>query len=359
MTLSDIASYRLINQQIAETKFKKPPEIVGWLGAMQAQDFAMSKWAIGLRLPALNDTDVEKTFNDGGILRTHLLRPTWHFVTPADIRWMLALTAPRVNAANAFMYRKLELDNTIFKRSNDILVKTLQGGKQFTRSSLKVALERAKIAADGLRLGYLMMRAELDGIICSGPRQGKQFTYALLDERIPVEARTKSLHQDEALAELTRRYFTSRGPATLQDFVWWSGLTTKEAKAGIATLPHQFIHKVIDGQNYVYAPMESKNIRDLKTGRLQTTFLMPDYDEYGISYKNRSAISIKDISPETLGENAAYYHMVVIDGVMAGNWKRTIKNNTVTIITNFFILLSKQKHQAVRNAVKRYSSFVG
>lgn len=195
MTTSDIIRYRLINQQIAETKFKKPQEIVAWLAAMQAQDFAMAKWAIGLRLPGSKDADIEKAFNDGVILRTHLMRPTWHFVAPADIRWMLALTAPRVNVANAFMYRKLELDNKIFKRSNDILVKTLQGGKQLTRAILKTALERKKIVADGLRLGYLMMRAELDGIICSGARQGKQFTYALLDERAPP---VKTLDHDEA-----------------------------------------------------------------------------------------------------------------------------------------------------------------
>lgn len=132
MKTAEIINYRLINQQIAETKFKKPHEITGWLAAMQAQDFAMAKWAIGLRLAELNDDDVENAFNNGTILRTHLLRPTWHFVTPADIRWMLALTAPRVNAVNAYYYRKLELDIKVFKRSNDKLAKTLQGGKHLT-----------------------------------------------------------------------------------------------------------------------------------------------------------------------------------------------------------------------------------
>lgn len=157
---------------------------------MQAQEFAHAKWAIGLRLsagkPGVHDAGVEKAFNAGLILRTHLMRPTWHFVTPADIRWMLALTAPRVNAINAFMYRKLELDTKIFRRSNDTLVKALQGGKQLTRVTLKSALEKAKIVADGLRLGYLMMRAELDGVICSGARVGKQFTYALLEKSAKV-----------------------------------------------------------------------------------------------------------------------------------------------------------------------------
>src|SRR5258706_3335486 len=141
MTTSDIINYRLVNQQITEKRFTKPEEIVGWLGAMQSQEFAMAKWAIGLRLPGRRNADVEKAFNDGAILRTHLLRPTWHFVTPADIRWILALTAPRVKAFSASMYRKLELDNKIFKRCNDTFAKTLQG-KQLTRTALKQALEQ-------------------------------------------------------------------------------------------------------------------------------------------------------------------------------------------------------------------------
>jgi len=325
MKNADLINYRLINQQIAETKFKKPHEITGWLAAMQAQDFAMAKWAIGLRLPGLYDADVENAFNDGTILRTHLMRPTWHFVTPADIRWMLALTAPRVNAVSAYYYRKFELDNKVFKRANDTLTKTLQGGKQLTRTTLKSALDRAKINADGLRLGYIMMRAELDGIICSGARQGKQFTYALLDERVPP---AKILDREEALSELTNRYFTSRGPATVQDFVWWSGLTMKEAKEGVASLKQHFLQQVINGQNYIFAPNVSENN---SARAIQTTFLMPDYDEYGISYKNRSALfqlHDKNIPVERQGENT-YYHMIVIDGLIAGTWRRTIKNHTI------------------------------
>ncbi len=182
MTIPDIIRHRLFNQQIAETKFTKPEEIVNWLVAMQAQEYAMSKWAIGLRLPGSTDEMVEKAFTDGAILRTHLMRPTWHFVTPTDIRWLLKLTAPRVEAASAFMFRQLELDNKTFKRSNDIIAKTLDGGKQLTRTELQAALKQKKIIADRFRLSYLMMKAELDGIICSGARRGKQFTYSLLDE---------------------------------------------------------------------------------------------------------------------------------------------------------------------------------
>src|SRR5687767_917155 len=189
--------------------------MVQWLCAIQAQEFAQTKWALGLRVPRTKDDDIEKEFAEGKIIRTHLLRPTWHFVAAPDIRWLLALTAPRVHAVNAFMYRQLELDGLIFKRCNHILIKTLQGDKQFTRDAINEVFQKNKIIARGHRLSYIMMQAELSGIICSGARQGNQFTYALLDERVE---RTNSLNKEEGLAELTKRYFLSRGPATLKDF---------------------------------------------------------------------------------------------------------------------------------------------
>ena len=347
MTTADIINRRLINQQIAETKFKKPQEIVNWMIAMQAQDFAMAKWAIGLRLPGSHETDIEKAFNDGHILRTHLMRPTWHFVTPADIRWMLALTAPRVNAVNAYWYRKFGLDNKIFKRSNDILAKTLEGGKQLTRATLKSALDQAKISADGLRLSYLVMRAELDGIICSGPRQGKQFTYALLDEKVPGNF---SFDREKALADFIRRYFTSRGPATLQDFVYWSGLTMKDAKTGFAILTPNLLSGEFDGQDYKFDQGKSKI-----NSNSQTTFLMPDYDEYGMSYKNRSALN----SISRPGRVDPYAHWVVLNGKIEGIWKRTFLKGTIKVDTVPFVALNKTKKQALMNAVRRYSSFVG
>jgi hypothetical protein len=135
---------RLFNQQIAETHFTKPEEIVTWLGAMQAQEYAMSKWSIGMRIPSLKDADVEKAFNEGAILRTHVLRPTWHFVTPADIRWILALSAPRVHVFNAFAYRYAGLNKKIFKKCNDVLAKSLQGGKFLPEQLCKVNYQRQR-----------------------------------------------------------------------------------------------------------------------------------------------------------------------------------------------------------------------
>ncbi len=352
MTTADIVTHRLINQQLVLNKFQKPDEIIGWLGAMQAQEYAMAKWAIGLRSTGLTDAAVEAAFNDGTILRTHLLRPTWHFVAPADIRWMLALTAPRVRAVNAYTYRKFELDSAVLKRSNDTLANALQGGNQLTREQLKAALARAGIVADGTRLVCLLMQAELDGIVCSGPRRGKQFTYALLNERVPP---TRPFDREEALAELTRRYFTSRGPATLSDFVWWSGLTMKDVRAGVAMLGPDFVQKVVDGQSYVFAPT------DLAThpGTGQTAWLLPNYDEYGISYKDRTAFFHPSATAaESLSQKMAFDRLLILNGMVVGSWKRTLKPNAVDVETAFFALLDEQKQEAVKSAIHRYASFL-
>src|SRR5262245_50797533 len=281
MTKVYIARRRLMNQHIAQAAFEKPSDEVAWLGAVQAQDYAGAKWALGQRMQSATDDDLERAFTEGSILRTHVMRPTWHFVTPADIRWMLALTADRVHATNKPLYRRLELDGAVFTRSNAAIVKALRGGKQLTREELKAPLRQAGIATDGeLRMGYLMMRAELDGIVCSGPRRGKQFTYALLEERVP---RTRALDRDEALAELAKRYFASHGPASLQDFGRWAGLTMADARSGLEAIRSQFTYEVVDGQTYWFSesapPPEPAS---------PTASLLSIYDEYIIGYKDRS-----------------------------------------------------------------------
>jgi len=351
MTNAEIIRYRLFNQQIAETKFTETNQIVHWMVAMQAQEYAMAKWSIGLRLPGSTDAKVEKAFTEGEILRTHLMRPTWHFVTPEDIRWLLKLTAPRVEALNAFTYRQQELDSKIFKRSNDIIAKTLEGGKHLLRTELQTALKQKKIVADGVRLSAVMMKAELEGIICSGPRRGNQFTYALMDERVP---RAKTISRKEALAGFTKRYFTSRGPATLKDFTTWSGLSVTEAREGIAALSSEFIKEKINGHDYIFISTTFSN------NKIQENFLMPDYDEYGMSYKDRSAIfnTAVDLS-QFKGENPIFNRMIILDGKIEGTWKRVIKNNKVAIDTVPFKPLSKTRQHALTKAIKKYCSFVG
>jgi hypothetical protein len=271
----DIPRYRLHNQFLSHPDFTKPDQVVECLGAVQSQDYGGGKWALGLRMNGATDAAIDRAFNEGKILRTHILRPTWHFVAPQDIRWMLALSAPRVHVVNGFMYRQQELDREMISKSYGVLENVLQGNKQLTRTELGSAFAKAGIKnAKGVRLGYFMMSAELDGILCSGARKGKQFTYALLEERAPD---VKALKREEALGELSRRYFATRGPATLHDFTWWSGLTMAEAKEGIELVKSHFVNEVFEDQTYWFANSVSR-IKE----RSPTVHLLPNYDEYFI-----------------------------------------------------------------------------
>ncbi len=347
----DIAHQRLHNQHITRRTLETPQALVEWLGAVQAQDFAAAKWALGLRLQGMTDDDIEQAFTDGAILRTHVMRPTWHFVSPADIRWLLAFTAPRVHQALAYYNRKLELDEVVFRCTNAVLANALQGGKQLTRDELVFALQQAGIVTEGeQRVTHIMMRAELDSIICSGARRGKQFTYALLAERAP-QART--LDRDEALAELTMRYFTSHGPATIQDFVWWSGLTVAEARAGLAMVTSHLLHETIGGQIYWFSP-PTPPAQDLS----QAAHLLPNFDEYTVGYTDRSAVFDALHTNKLDPRGGLLTNTMVLDGQVIGTWKRAFKKNTVVIEANPFVPLSNTETRAFVASAKRYGEFL-
>ncbi len=354
MTGLKLAHHRLHSQRISRAALNKPSEVVRWLGAVQSQDYTGAKWALGLRMPSATDDEIEQAFADGSILRTHVMRPTWHFVAPVDIRWLLALTAPRIKAQDEYWYRKLDLDDAVFKRSNAVLAKALRGGKQLTRPQLASALGQAGIPADALlRSIHLITRAELDGIICSGARRGKQFTYALLDERVPP---AKTLARDEALAELTRRYFTSHGPATEEDFMWWSSLTRTDVRSGLEMVKHQLVNEMTDGKTYWFATTYMLPPRNSP----HTAYLLPNYDEYVVGYTDRSAI-FDSSHAEKLDDrhNPLFQHTIVIDGQIAGTWKRTFVRDRVTIKINLFARLTKAENRAVALAAQRYGAFLG
>ncbi len=349
----DIAHQRLHNQLISHSTFDKAVDVVQWLGAVQAQDFAAAKWAIGLRMSDATDNDIEQAFTNGAILRTHVMRPTWHFVSPADIRWLLALTAPRVCAALAYYDRQFELDGTTFLQSHKTLAKALQGGRQLTRTELASVLHQVGIATEnGQRMTQLMMHAELDGIICSGARRGKQFTYALLDERVP---QTNVLDHDDALAELVRRYFTSHGPATMQDFMWWSGLPGDETKVGLEMNASQLFHERINGQTYWFS-----ELTPLVQGISQIAYLLPNYDEYTVGYKDRSAVL--DTSPPNklaTRNSDLLGHVVVLDGRVVGTWKRTLTKDTVLVALYPSTPLNDAETHAIVEATNRYGTVLG
>jgi hypothetical protein len=346
----NISHQRLHNQLITQSTLTTSGDAVKYLGAVQAQDYAGAKWALGLRLQNANDDTIEQAFNNGTILRTHVLRPTWHFVSPTDIRWMLALTAPRVNALAASYYRKLELDDATFSRCNAVLIQALQGGKQLTRTALLSSFEQAGIATNDLRLSHIMMRAELDMVICSGGRRGKQFTYALLDERAPE---APLLERNAALAELSRRYITSRGPATIQDFAWWSGLTATDARVGFEMVASEFSHEVVDGKTYWFSS-SSLITKDVAP----TTHLLPPFDEYTIAYKDRSAVIDPDAAHTIQTRNGIFSPIIVINGQIVGTWKRTFKKNAALLEMTLFNPLNETETNALKVAINRYGKFL-
>ena len=349
---SEIVARRLLSQQIARPAFTALRDLVAYLGAVQAQDYGAVKWAVGLRLTgAATDASVEKAINEGAVLRTHALRGTWQLVAPADIRWMLELVAPRLIANYATRYRQLELDAAAFRRSNAALAKALRRGGQLTRAELASAIEGAGISTAGQRLAHLLQRAELDGLICGGARRGKQFTYALLDDRAPKpEAR---LERDEALAELARRYFRSRGPATIDDFKWWSGLAPADARAGLESARSALASSVIGGRTYWHGKDAAAKTPS------RAAFLLPAFDEYLIAYRDRDAV----LDPKHVKRLNAGGGMlgpcVVFDGRVIGTWRRTLTRTAVAIDIDWFEVPAPRANQAIAAAARRYGAFLG
>jgi hypothetical protein len=352
MPRPDIARQRLINQGLVKPTLKTASEVVARLGAVQAQDYGASKWGVAQRTAGLTDERIEKEIDDGMIVRTHVLRPTWHFVAAADIGWMLALSAPRVHAANAYWYRWLEVDDAVARRSRTVLTKALTDGKQLTRAELGHLLTRARIQImSPQRLACIVMRAELDGLICSGARRGKQFTYALLEERV---ARPTVLEREAALFELARRYFTTRGPATVDDFAWWSGLTKADAKRGIEAVATHLEHQSIEGRSYWFPAAE-------RPARISASLahLLPNYDEYFIGLKDRSAFGARlessGVRPRT---SALSGHALVVNGQIVGGWGRTLIGRTLAIEPKSLIRLSEAERRAVGAAARGLGQFL-
>jgi winged helix DNA-binding protein len=309
------------------------------------------------------------------------MRPTWHFVAADDIRWLLQLTASRVNIKSGPNYRKLELDDRTFKKCNKAIVSALKRGKHLTRAALRKFLNDVGVAAqDPVRLAHILLRAELDGVVCSGPMVGRQFTYALLDERVTGE---KTLTRDEALAKLTRRYFTSHGPATLRDFTWWSGLTMLDAKNGIALVERHLSKVSCDGEVYWATQFVETLQRPARAA-----YLLPAFDEYTVAYKDRTAIfDLNYRKPADLNRaqevlvmhqkagsrevrpNGILGPTVIVDGKIVGSWKHTRvdgysfregkDNKTMTITVKPFRPLRKLEKLAIKMAVDRYTRFWG
>jgi hypothetical protein len=349
----DICRRRLAGQLLTTNGPARARDVVAALGAVQAQDYFGAKWAVAQRARGATDASVERELDEGHILRTHVLRPTWHLVLPSDIRWMLELTGPRVAAAMAPANKRLELDRDVHRRGNAVFTKALAGGNVLTRAELRTHLERARVKiTSGQQLGHLMMQSELDGVVCSGPRRGKQFTYALLDERAPQMPR---LSRDEALLELTRRYFLTRSPATTRDFSWWSGLTISDAKRGITLAGKDLERATLGGQEYWIAAAAPRPARSSRA-----VHLLPNYDEYFIGYRDRSAIADRlGHTQWVMGGNALIPHVIVASGQLVGTWRRTFEQKGTVLTLSLTARLSAAETKGVQTAVKRFSKFLG
>jgi hypothetical protein len=350
MNITDLAKIRLISQQIAGSKFSNPKNVLDRMGAIQAQDYGMAKWAIGIRLPGSNDAKISAAIDNGEILRTHLLRPTWHFVSNDDIYWILELTARRIKRSFKSRHIQLGLTKTILRKSNSVMEKALKGGNHLTREELIVELGKAKIGTNDNRASHIFAWAELEGLICSGAtKRGKQ-TYALLEERVP---KRKPYNKEEALATLAQKYFSSRCPATLQDFVWWSGLTTREARRALETAAPNFIPETISSQTYWFTPsFLFPNAND------EELYLLPAFDEFIISYRDRSAALTQETHKKAVSNNGIFRPVIVVNGQVAGIWKRTTDKDKVVLEAEFFEPPNNTISSNVKEAGTQYGHYL-
>lgn len=346
-----IAYRRLHNQRLEGTPFAAPQEVVGWLGAVQSQDYGPAKWSLGERCEGVADADVDRVFNAGGILRTHMLRPTWHFVLPPDIRWMQELTAPRVHALNAYYYRQTGLDDGLRARCNRVITAALRGGGQLTRRELEAALAAEGITLKGLGLVYVLMQAELDCVVCSGALQGRQHTYALFEERVPD---TPALTRDEALAELCVRYFTSRGPATPQDLRFWCSLPLADIHRGIELAGARLASEGIDGRTFWRGPHDTPP--DAPQPKVH---LLQGLDEYFVGYGETRAFCDQSGVRPSGADRAIYNGALILDSQLAGHWKRTVTRRSVTFAVALRTPFDDAQMAALQGAADRHGAFLG
>ena len=350
MELSAIAPLRLVSQQLAIHNFETVKDLVAWMGAMQAQDFAWAKWAVGIRLPGSTDLMIETAISKAEIIRTHVLRPTWHFVAAADIYWLLALTAPQIKKAMFSNDRAQGLVAADFVKTNRLIENALRDGQQLTRLELIAVLENAGVDTGANRPSHILSHAELDGIICSGATRGGKITYALLESRVP---KPPPLTEDEALAKLAQRYFTSHAPATLQDFAWWSGLTARQATRALEMVKSSLVSETVASRTY-WLTGSFSNPSQL-AGRV---FLLPAYDEFLISYADRSASLPGESYNKTVSSNGIFRPVIVLDGGVVGLWKRTTKKDRLVVETALYQPTDETTRSLIERAAGQYGQFL-
>jgi hypothetical protein len=351
MATFNIARHRLHSHRLGQRRLERPGQAVAWFGAMQAQDYSSAKWAVGLRSNGATDATVERAIASGTIVRTWLMRGTLHLVAPSDVRWMLALLAPRIIAQSARRHRQLELDEATFAHSHRTLARALQGGRRWTRAQLLRALEQAGISTAGQRGYHILRQAGLAGLICFGPMRDREQTFVLLDEWVP---RGQPKEGDAALGELALRYFRSHGPATVRDFVWWSGLLVADARAGLDAARARLDQQTVDGETYWLVPNGP-----ILTGASPIAYLLPAYDEYFLGYRARDAVLDAKYHKPAVSSGGVFRPIVVLDARVVGIWRRTLEEGSVIVSPSLFTALTEPEHQALRAAADQYGAFLG
>jgi hypothetical protein len=348
---AEVARRRLEAQGVSATAFERPAEAVGWLGAVQAQDYLGALWAVGLRLAPATEADVERSLADGSVVRTWPLRGTLHFVRAVDARWMLELLAPRVIAGAAGRFRALGLDDATFARARRALVKRLEKEGPVTRAAAYEALERARISTAGQRGIHVLWRLAHDRVLCFGPRRGKQQTFVLFEAWV---AGAKALARDEALAELAGRYFASHGPATLADFAWWSGLTVADARAAVDAAGRRLSRDTFGDRVHWFGAAAATAVAPRSRAHL-----LPSFDEFLVGYADRSAAVDEEHRRRVNSGGGILRPTIVVDARVVGTWRRTLTRGAVAFEPSPFAPLGAAEARSVRAATRRYADFLG
>jgi hypothetical protein len=348
--VADLALARLFGQHIAGTKLRNRGDAVNWMGAVQAQDYPAALWGIGLRTRGATASSVEAAIADKKIVRTWPMRGTLHFVAPADVRWMLKYLTPRIVAPGALRFRQLHLNDESFSRAGKLIARTLVRERRLTRDAIYALLEDHRISCAGQRGIHILWRLAQEGLICFGPREGNQPTFVLLEEWVPA---TRLLPRDEALAKLAQRYFASHGPATIQDFAWWSGLTAGNARSGFEDVQSQFVSLTVDGRTYW---MSEDGVSRTNIG--PAAYLLPAFDEYLVGYKDRSAAIDRRYVRRTQPGGGVLYPTIVTDGKIVATWSRNVTRDRVSIHVFPFSRLAKTQHGVVVRGTKLFEKFM-
>jgi hypothetical protein len=355
MNAQQVARRRIRNSRLTGDRFESPDEAVRWHLAMQAQEYGPAMWSIGQRSKGLREADVDRAITDGTIVRTHVLRPTWHFIARDDVRWLLALSGPRVQQGNAGRYRQLGLDARTLARAEKVIASALEGDNRLSRDELAALLEQKKVDREGQRMPYFLMHCELEAVICSGGRKGKKQTYALLDERVPAGG--ARFDREEAVVELVRRYLTSHGPATVKDLSWWSGLTMTDLRTALRSLEDELASDDVDGLTFWSVAAE----RSRRAPAARGAHLLQTYDELVVGYTESRfhGDTSGDLARQAWSDRTFPTGVFLLHGRVGGHWRRTIEAKRVRVAMHTYRKVTAADAEVLGSGTTRLGRFVG